>query len=49
MEYLLTEDNKRKLFRLQALLEDIIDTINILLSDEAVKKLEEAEEDLKGK
>ncbi len=44
---LLTEEDRRKLLEFRNMLEEIIETIDLLLNPEALEGLREAEEDVK--
>ena len=44
---LLTEEDRRKLLEFRNMLEEIIETIDLLLNPEALEALREAEEDAK--
>jgi len=47
LEQIITEKDKQKLQELRNLLEEIIETIDIILDKEAIKKIKEAEQDIK--
>jgi antitoxin YefM len=45
---LLTEDDRALLLRVSSLLEEVVETLDILKDEEAMKAIREAEEDLKA-
>jgi hypothetical protein len=45
---LLTEDDRALLLRVSSLLEEVVETFDILKDEEAMKTIREAEEDLKA-
>ncbi len=49
LDLVIADEERRKIEEVRDLLEDIIETLNILLNKEALAKLREAEEDLKAK
>lgn len=47
LEQIITEKDRQKLQELRNLLEEIIETIDIILDKEAIRKIREAEQDIK--
>jgi len=47
LEQIITEKDRQKLQELRNLLEETIETINIILDKEAIRKVGEAEQDIK--
>jgi len=47
LEQIITEKDRQKLKELRNLLEEIIETIDIILDKEAIRKIREAEQDIK--
>ena len=47
-DYILTEEDRKLLLRVNRLLEEVLETLEVMGDDETVKAIREAEEDLKA-
>jgi len=47
-DYILTEEDRELLLRVNRLLEEVVETLEVMGDDETVKAIREAEEDLKA-
>jgi len=47
-DYILTEEDRKLLLRVNRLLEEVLETLEVMGDDETVKAIREAEEDLRA-